>query len=95
MNSDLKTIHYVANLAAIHLTEDEEIHFSRDLGAIMSYMEQLMAIDTGDVAPMEHVLSIRNALREDIAVNADCRNALMAVAPKTEEGCYLVPNVVE
>ena len=95
MNSDLKTIRYVANLAAIHLTGDEEIHFSQDLGAIMTYMEQLMAIDTGDAAPMEHVLSIRNVLREDIAVNSDCRNALLAVAPKTEEGCYLVPNVVE
>jgi aspartyl/glutamyl-tRNA(Asn/Gln) amidotransferase C subunit len=95
MDSDLKTIQYVANLAAIHLTEAEEIHYSRDLGAIMTYMEQLMAIGTGDVKPMEHVLSIRNALREDVAVNSDCREALMAVAPKTEEGCYLVPNVVE
>lgn len=95
MDSDRKTIQYVANLAAIHLTEAEEIHYSRDLGAIMAYMEQLMAIDTGDVKPMEHVLSIRNALREDAAVNADCRDALLAVAPMTEEGCYLVPNVVE
>ena len=95
MNADRNTIHHVANLAAIHLNEDEENNFSRDLEAIVGYMAQLMAMDTGDVQPMEHVLSIRNALREDTAVNADNRERLLAVAPKTEEGCYLVPNVVE
>ncbi len=95
MNADRNTIHYVANLAAIHLDEAEEENLSRDLDAIMGYMEQLMAIDTGDIEPMEHVLSIRNALRDDLAVNADNREKLLAVAPTTEEGCYLVPSVVE
>ncbi len=95
MQADEKTISYVANLAALHLTQEEKEHYSRDLVAIMNYMEELMAIDTGDVQPMEHVLSIRNALREDVASNTDMRDKLLAVAPKTEEGCYLVPNVVE
>ncbi len=95
MNTDRGTIAYVANLAALHLTEEEETKYSKDLDAIMTYMEQLMAIDTSDVEPMEHVLSIRNALREDTVKNTDNRELLLAVAPKTEEGCYLVPNVVE
>lgn len=95
MNADRNTIQYVANLAAIQLNEAETDNFSRDLGAIMGYMEQLMAIDTEGIEPMEHVLSIRNALREDASTNPNNRDALQAVAPLTEEGCYLVPNVVE
>ena len=95
MNADRNTIHFVANLAAINLNEAEEENFSRDLDAIMGHMEQLMRIDTDGVDPMEHVLSLRNALRDDRAVNVDARDSLQAVAPKTEEGCYLVPSVVE
>jgi len=95
MNADRNTIHYVANLAALHLNEAELNNTSRDLGVIMDYMEQLMAIDTGSAEPMEHVLSIRNVLRDDVAVNADNRERLLAVAPVTEDGCYLVPSVVE
>lgn len=95
MNADRNTIHYVANLAALQLNEAELNNCSRDLGVIMGYMEQLMAIDTGSVEPMEHVLSIRNVLRDDVAVNADNRDSLLAVAPVAEEGCYLVPSVVE
>ena len=95
MNADRNTIHYVANLAAINLNEAEEDNFSRDLSAIMGHMEQLLRIDTEGIEPMEHVLSIRNALRDDVVVNADCRESLQAVAPKVEEGCYLVPSVVE
>jgi len=95
MITDRGTIAYVANLAALHLTAEEEVKYGQDLDAIMTYMEQLMAIDTSNVEPMEHVLSIRNALREDEITNTDSRELLLAVAPKTEEGCYLVPNVVE
>lgn len=95
MNADRNSIHYVANLAALHLNEAELNNCSRDLGVIMGYMEQLMAIDTGSAEPMEHVLSIRNVLRDDVVVNADNRAALLAVAPVAEEGCYLVPSVVE
>jgi aspartyl-tRNA(Asn)/glutamyl-tRNA(Gln) amidotransferase subunit C len=95
MKTELNTIKYVADLAAIQLSEAETEGFAKDLGAIVSYMEQLMAIDTSDIKPMEHVLSIRNAFREDTTTNADQKASLLEVAPKTEDGYYLVPNVVE
>jgi aspartyl-tRNA(Asn)/glutamyl-tRNA(Gln) amidotransferase subunit C len=95
MNADRNTIQYVANLAAINLNEAEETNFARDLDAIMAHMAQLMRIDTEGVTPMEHVLSLRNALREDRVENGDARAQWLAVAPKTEEDCYLVPSVVE
>lgn len=95
MEADIQRIRHTAELAAIHLDDAEAEAFAKDLAAIISHMEQLMRIDTGDVKPMEHVLPVFNRFRADEAVNGDRREALLKVAPKQEDGCYLVPNVVE
>lgn len=95
MNADINTVKYVSELAAIKLEDAEAESFSKDLSAIISHMEQLMRIDTGDVQPLEHVLPVFNRFREDVVTNADRRTELLAVAQKQEEGCFLVPNVVD
>ena len=53
------------------------------------------AIDTSGVTPMSHPFDAVQRLREDVVTDPDRREDFMAIAPKTEDGLYLVPKVIE
>ncbi len=95
MGTSGETLGRIADLASLAIDEKDREAFAKDLDMIMGYMEQLSLIDTGDVKPMEHVLPLRNVLREDLPVNEDRRDELLKCAPVSDDGCYLVPSVVE
>lgn len=95
MSIDIETIKKIANLAAISFEENELEGFARDFDLIIGYMEQLSKIDTGDIKPMEHVLPVQNVFREDEDTNQNNRDELIKCAPVSENGCYIVPSVVE
>lgn len=95
MATDVQTIKRIANLAALSIKDEELEGFTQDLDLIIGYMNQLSNLDTGDIKPMEHVLALNNVLREDIPTNDNRRDMLMKSAPAAEDGCYIVPSVVE
>lgn len=95
MATDVKTIKRIANLAAISIEDQELEGFAKDLDLIIGYMQQLSALDTGEIKPMEHVLALHNVLREDVPTNGNRREELIQSAPLLEDGCYIVPSVVE
>lgn len=95
MGIDIQNIKKIADLAAISIEENELEGFARDFELIIGYMEQLSQIDTGDIKPMEHVLPVQNVFREDEAVNQNNRDELIKCAPVSENGCYIVPSVVD
>lgn len=85
----------MANLARLEFTMEEAEAFSRELGAILEYVEQLNEPDVSFVAPMAHVHDIVNAFRPDI-VRPSLENELaLAAAPRPEGGCFRVPKVIE
>ncbi|NCZ47496.1 MAG: aspartyl/glutamyl-tRNA amidotransferase subunit C, partial [Betaproteobacteria bacterium] len=51
--------------------------------------------DTGSVAAMSHPHDPLLRLRDDLLTESDQREALQAVAPKVEDGLYLVPRVID
>jgi aspartyl-tRNA(Asn)/glutamyl-tRNA(Gln) amidotransferase subunit C len=51
--------------------------------------------DTSDITPMAHPLDAVQRLRKDEVTETDKREHFQAIAPKTEEGVYLVPQVIE
>ncbi|NLM75386.1 MAG: Asp-tRNA(Asn)/Glu-tRNA(Gln) amidotransferase subunit GatC [Clostridiaceae bacterium] len=93
--ADIDTVKKVADLAALSIEENELEEYARDLDAIIGYMEQLSLIDTGNIAPMEHIVSVTNAFREDEVTNTDRREDLLKSAAVTKNNYYIVPNVVE
>ena len=95
MEDGVQMVRRIANLASLGISEKEEIEFAQDLNLIIGYMEQLSRIDTKDAEPMEHVLSLKNVLRPDVPVNKNRREELMKCAPSIDNGCYIVPSVVE
>ena len=85
----------IAHLARLHLADDEVGRYAGELSAILAFVEQMNAIDTGGVAPMAHPLDMTQPLRPDVITEPDRREELQAHAPTVRNGLYLVPRVIE
>ena len=95
MSIDRETVQHVALLARLDLTNDEIERMTKDLGAILGYIDQLAALDTEGVEPMEHVSASANVFREDaVAPSLDREKSLRASADQDGE-FFRVPSVIE
>ena len=85
----------VAHLARLHLLEDDAERYAGELSAILAFIEQMNAVDTGGVTPMAHPLEMTQPLRADVVTEPDRREVYQANAPAVRDGLYIVPRVVE
>ena len=88
-------IKYVANLARISLTPDEEARLGSQLGDILGYVKKLEELDVSDVEPMAHAVPLDNVLRADVVQPSISSEAALANAPKEANGLFVVPKIVE
>jgi aspartyl-tRNA(Asn)/glutamyl-tRNA(Gln) amidotransferase subunit C len=88
-------IEHVALLARLKLTESEKELFSRQVGSIIEYIDQLNELDTTDVEPTAHILSIKNILREDKLIVSIPQDKAMLNAPEKDGSFYRVPKIIE
>jgi aspartyl-tRNA(Asn)/glutamyl-tRNA(Gln) amidotransferase subunit C len=99
MSLTLSDVKRIANLAQLEMDEAHAETALNELNGIFALAEQMQAIDTSGVAPLSHPLAARLALplrlREDVVTEEDHRAEYQAPAPKTEDGLYLVPKVIE
>ncbi|HIU85764.1 TPA: Asp-tRNA(Asn)/Glu-tRNA(Gln) amidotransferase subunit GatC [Candidatus Spyradomonas excrementavium] len=89
----IKEVEHVAKLARLELTEEEKVKFSKQLGDVLEYAQQMNEIDTEGVEPMSHAIPIVNVMREDEVVHEFSREELMANAPLKEDGFFRVPKI--
>ena len=88
----------VANLSRLAVDENQADNYAKDIGKILSMMDILSQVNTDDVKPLTNVHDGVQVLRPDVvdlnglAVNRE-RN--QAIAPATQDGLYLVPQVIE
>lgn len=88
-------IQHLANLAQLELSQQEISVVGEDLQRIMIMVDQMQAIDTGNVEPLAHPLDARQRLRPDQITETIERDLYQQGAPATADGLYLVPRVVE
>ena len=84
----IKDVEHVAKLARLELTEEEKVKFSKQLGDILKYVEQMNEVDTTNVEPMSHAVPVVNVMREE-----QTKEELMANAPFKEDGFFRVPKI--
>ena len=77
-----ETIEYVGILAKLELSEDEKEQAKKDMGSMLDYIDKLNELDTSGVEPMSHVFPVHNVFREDVVVNGDAREKMLANAPE-------------
>lgn len=99
MSLTLSDVKRIANLAQLDLDEAHAEIALGELNGIFALAEQMQAIDTTGVAPLAQplaaVLALPLRLREDVVTETDRRDDYQAPAPKTQDGLYLVPKVIE
>ena len=88
-------IKYVANLARIALTPDEEARLGSQLDDILGYVKKLEELDVTGVEPMAHAVPLANVLRDDEVRPSIPQEAALANAPKQANGLFIVPEIVE
>jgi len=95
MTLDATEIGKIAHLARLGINADDIPEYSRNLSDILAFVEQLNAVDTSGVEPLAHPLEATQRLRADTVTETDNRKNFQQVAPETESGLYLVPQVIE
>ena len=85
----------IADLARLELSAEELDLFTKQLGDILTYVEQIRALDTTGVAPTSQVLN-RPVDREDVPGPTLSRPELLGNAPDAaiESGLFKVPRVI-
>lgn len=93
-----KEVRYVADLANLKLSDEEVGRISKDLGEILTHMEQLNELDTRAVEPMAQVLYEADetaTLREDVPHTPLTNREALANAAASGAGYFKVPKVIE
>ena len=58
-------------------------------------MEKLNELDTKDVEPTSHVVSLSNVMRDDVQRDSISREDALANAPDHTDKFYRVPKIIE
>lgn len=95
MSLDADAVKKIAVLARLKIDEADVPGYVSNLSDIINLVEQMNAVDTEGVVPMSHPMEAVQRLREDKVTETNQRDAFQAIAPKTEDGLYLVPQVIE
>lgn len=95
MSVDAATVRRIAHLARIAVAEEEVEHLQGELNAMLAFVEQLSEVNVDGVEPMTSVTPMAMRQRADAVTDGGNAEAVLANAPQSEDGFYLVPKVIE
>jgi aspartyl-tRNA(Asn)/glutamyl-tRNA(Gln) amidotransferase subunit C len=100
MSLALSDVKRLAQLAQLELSDDDAAKTLDKLNGIFALVEQMKAIDTTGVEPLNHPIAafqhdLALRLRDDVVTEPNRRDDYQQVAPATQDGLYLVPKVIE
>ena len=85
----------IAHLARLAIPEDRLAPLATQLSGILTFVEQMNAVDTKNVEPLAHPQDLTARLREDVVTEPNLRSRYQSIAPAVDAGLYLVPKVIE
>jgi aspartyl-tRNA(Asn)/glutamyl-tRNA(Gln) amidotransferase subunit C len=92
---DRSTVEHTAKLACLSLSDEEAERFTKELAAIVAYVDELDSLDTKDVPPTSHVSNVAPPLRPDVVVPGLTHEEALGQAPRKDHGGFAVPAFVE
>lgn len=84
-----------ARLARIAIDDTEADAVLEQLGRIFGMIEEMRAVDVTGVEPMAHAQDVATRLRDDAVTEPDQHELFQSVAPRVQDGLYLVPKVID
>jgi len=91
---DRKQVEQIARLARLRLSEQETEEYTRQLGSIFEFVEQLKKADTASVEPTCFMEPSHDTLRDDREKPSLARDELLQNAPLVKKGFFAVPKVI-
>jgi aspartyl-tRNA(Asn)/glutamyl-tRNA(Gln) amidotransferase subunit C len=91
-NDEVKKIAHLARLA---LSNDQTEAFASQLDNIFKLVTVIQNTNTDGIRPMSHPFDAKQRLRKDVVTEGNERELMQKIAPATELGLYLVPQVIE
>jgi aspartyl-tRNA(Asn)/glutamyl-tRNA(Gln) amidotransferase subunit C len=88
-------IKYVAHLARLALTPEEEQKIGAQLGNVLGYIEKLKEVGVSNVEPTAHAFPLVNVTRPDEIGPCLTNEEALRNAPATSNGLFMVPKIVE
>jgi aspartyl-tRNA(Asn)/glutamyl-tRNA(Gln) amidotransferase subunit C len=88
-------VKYVAHLARLALTPEEQKQLGAQLGSILGYIEKLRELDVTNVEPTAHAVPMVNVNRPDEIRPSLSHDEALRNAPKQAGGLFVVPKIVE
>ena len=85
----------VARLARIAVPEERLEPLAGELNGILDWIDQLNEVDIDGVEPMTSVVETRLPQREDVVTDGNKADEVLANAPKSADGFFVVPKAVE
>ncbi len=91
---DREQVRYIAHLARLELSEEEEKKFTRQLGEILAWVDKLKELDTSEVPLTSHALPLTNVFREDELKRSLSEKEAFLNAPQKKRSHFQVPKVI-
>lgn len=95
MALDGKAVAKIAKLARISVTEADKEHYAKEISSILNWVEQLSEVNTDGVPQLTSVTDVTLPWRKDEVTDGGQPEAVVANAPSSDYGCFVVPKVVE
>lgn len=95
MAVDANTVRRVARLARIHETDSRLESLAGELNTILGWIEMLNEVDVEGVEPMTSAVETTLPLRDDVVTDGGNSQKIVANAPRSADGFFVVPKVVE
>ncbi|MBT3694339.1 MAG: Asp-tRNA(Asn)/Glu-tRNA(Gln) amidotransferase subunit GatC [Gammaproteobacteria bacterium] len=93
-NTEINVTH-LARLGRLAIPSSSHASTAQELQNIIAMIDAMQSVDTDGIEPLSHPLDSEQLLRADVVSETDSREAFQNNAPKTEDGYYLVPRVVD
>lgn len=91
----IEEVEHIALLARLSLSRDEIETFREQLSDILDYAASLQELDTDAIPPTAQVLGQNSVMRDDEQRPSLSQADVLANAPETFEGYFMVPTVLD
>ena len=95
MSIDKNQVKKVAKLSRISLDDSKLESFSKDLDAILHFVEQLNKLDTKKIEPLTSIVDKTLEHRNDKINDGNIKDQILKNSPDKNEEFFIVPKVVE
>jgi aspartyl-tRNA(Asn)/glutamyl-tRNA(Gln) amidotransferase subunit C len=96
MTVDDNLIAKLSKLSSLEIDESKKENLKAELADIINFVENLKEIDVSNIEATFSTIEGGSPLREDVAKqDLELSNHILKHAPKSEDGYFVVPKIIE